>query len=169
VSALFKTLGLLLPAGLCALLWTGSVAVPAEDAAGEKDPAYTTESLRGRVVWTADALRRRFGIETDPDAAKASVSLETPDGRLHPIVKDARGRGFFKDPRIRGIDVELFVRRYEGAPHIQVIRVYTLRDGRKYQFDYWCDICAIPMYELKECECCQGPIRIRERLVEGRP
>ena len=28
-------------------------------------------------------------------------------------------------------------------------------------FDYWCDICSIPMYEIKRCECCQGPIRMR--------
>ena len=31
---------------------------------------------------------------------------------------------------------------------------------RRY-FDYWCDICSIPMYEIKRCECCQGPIRMR--------
>lgn len=127
---------------------------------------YTTESLRGRVVWMADALKDRFGIQTDEDAAEALVALEEPDGPLHPIVKDQRGRCFYTDERLRDIDVELFVRRYQGSPMLQVVRIYTIKSGDKYELDYWCDVCSIPMYERKPCECCQGPTRLRERLVE---
>lgn len=127
---------------------------------------FKVESIRGQVDWTADILERRFGIETDPDAAQWSIALEAEDGRVLPIVKDNRGRGFFIDERLRGIDMELYVRHYHDSPMIQIIRVYTLHDGKKYELDYWCDICAIPMYELKACECCQGPTRLRERLVE---
>ena len=130
------------------------------------EASYATEMLRGKVVWTAEALKRLYGIEADADAARSSVALETAEGRLHPIIKDDRGRGFLLDARLRDRELELLTRRYEGSPFIQVIRVYTLKDGQKYELDYWCDICAIAMYELKECECCQGPIRIRERLVE---
>ena len=64
--------------------------------------------------------------------------------------------------------MELRVRRFVGSPMIQAIRVYSLSDGEKFELDYWCDICAIPMYQLKPCECCQGPIRIRRRLVKDR-
>jgi hypothetical protein len=133
--------------------------------AAEESP-HVTESLRGKVVWLDEALERRFGIATDADAKEAMVALEAEDGELWPIVKDARGRGFHLDERLRGIDMELLVRRFEGAPVIQVIQVYTLRDGHQYELDYWCDICSIPMFELKPCECCQGPTRLRERLVE---
>ncbi len=135
--------------------------------AAEQDKAtYTTESLRGRVVWMAEALKDRFGIQTDDDAAEALVALQTPAGRLHPIVKDQRGRCFYTDERLRGIDIELLVRRYADSPMLQVVRIYTLKSGDKYELDYWCDICSIPMYELKPCECCQGPTRLRERLVK---
>jgi hypothetical protein len=137
--------------------------------AAETPAPYVTESLRGKVLWTGDALKERFGIESDPDAAHASVSLVTPEGKVYPIVQDVRGRGFLKDERLRNRDMELLVRRYEGSPFIQIIRVYTIKQGRKYLLDYWCDICAIIMFELKECECCQGPIRLREELVEKAP
>lgn len=135
--------------------------------AESQEPAYETVALQGRVVWLADALRRRYGIRTDADVHSAAVALEGDDGRLWPIVKDNRGRAFHKDPRLRGVPLELLVRRYERSPVVQVIAVYRHRDGAKYEIDYWCDICAIPMYELKECECCQGPIRLRERLVSA--
>ena len=55
---------------------------------------------------------------------------------------------------------------YPGTDQVQVIRVYTFHDGKKFELDYWCDVCSIPMFELKDCECCQGPTRIRERPVE---
>jgi len=141
----------------------------AERAAGSKKPKYRAQALRGRVVWLADALRRRYGIETDADAAHAQVALDADDGMLYPIVKDFRGRAFHVDERLRDVEMELLVRRHEGSPLVQVLRVYTIKPGGKYELDYWCDVCAIPMYELKECECCQGPIRIRERPLEESP
>ena len=133
------------------------------------DPAaarHETLSLRGRVVWLAEALERRFGISTDSDAAHWQVALDGEDGQIYPIAKDARGRGFMLDERIRDIDLELLVRRYKGSPVVQVIGIHSIKEDGKYELDYWCDVCAIPMYELKPCECCQEPIRIRERKVD---
>jgi hypothetical protein len=134
-----------------------------------KTAKYTTETLAGKVVWMSEALKRRFDVRTDQHSAEAMVVLETPAGQLHPIVPDQRGRAFMVDPRLRDIDVELFVRRYEGSPLVQVIRVYHVKPEGKYEVDYWCDLCAISMYILKPCECCQGPTRLRERLVEKEP
>lgn len=131
-----------------------------------KPAEYKTVSLRGKVVWLSDALQRRFGIEVDPDARQQEVALETTDGRLIPLVKDFRGRGFHTDERLRDVPMELQLRIYKQSPAAQVVQVYTVHDGHKYELDYWCDICAIPMYELKACECCQGPTRLRERQVD---
>mgnify|MGYP007059379399 CR=1 FL=1 len=136
-----------------------------QDKADEQQAQYETVSLRGKVVWMSDALKRRFGIEVDPDAAEQQVALETEDGRLIPLVKDFRGRGFHMDERLRDIPMELQMRIYEQSPVAQVVQVFTIKDGSKFELDYWCDICAIPMYELKACECCQGPTRLREREV----
>jgi hypothetical protein len=133
-----------------------------------KGRAYTTETLRGRVVWLEDALERGFGVSTDPAAAETAVVLETAEGKLVPIVPDVRGRAFAVDPRLRNTDLQLLARRYADAPLIQVIGVYRPKDGVLYEIDYWCDICAIPMVTLKACECCQGPTRLRERAVENR-
>lgn len=129
-------------------------------------PSHTTVPLRGRVVWMAEALKRRYNVETDTDASAWLVALETDKGELHPLINDVRGRAFRADERLRDVGMELVVRRYAGSPMLQVIRVYTLKEDDRYEVDYWCDICAIPMFELKQCECCQGPTRIRERKVD---
>ena len=132
----------------------------------KESPKHVTQTLRGKVVWLSDAVARKFGVRLDADAAESLAALETTDGELIPLMKEDRGRGFWKDERLRGIELEVVVRRYQGLPLVQVIQVYRLKDGKKYEVDYWCDICAIQMFELKQCECCQGPIRLRERLVE---
>jgi len=154
----------LLIAAMALLFMFDHAATTAEAPATNQATTSANESLRGRIVWLGEALKRR-GVEVDPDAMRSSIALETSDGGLVPIVKDARGRGFHLDPRLHRYDYELTVRRVPRSPMVQVVRVSTWHDGKRYELDYWCDICAIPMVELKECECCQGPIRLRERLL----
>ncbi|MEK6262774.1 MAG: hypothetical protein AABP62_29605, partial [Planctomycetota bacterium] len=81
---------------------------------------------------------------------------------LIPILPDWRGRAFFQDERLRDRDVELVGFRRAGLPYLNVLSVDTFDDrGRRQYTDYWCDICSIPMYELKPCDCCQQEIRLR--------
>jgi hypothetical protein len=148
---------------------TGSAAkdrpVPISTSAA-KHP-YTTETLRGKVVWLGEALERLYGVATEPAAAESSVVLETLEGHLWPIIPDTRGQSFVVDARLRDRALELPVRRYQGVSLVQIIRVLERRVDGLYEIDYWCDVCAIPMYILKPCECCQGATRLREQLIEG--
>lgn len=127
--------------------------------------AYETENVRGRVVYLSEALQRRFGVKTVPEANQRVLALETTDEQLLPLVEDGRGRSFRKDSRLRNMDVELYVRRYRGAPLLQVMRIYELKDDKKFLVDYWCDTCAIVMFEDGPCDCCQDHNRIRKREV----
>ena len=138
----------------------------------------------GKVVMLRDALKRR-GVKSTAEFDKLVV-LETPAGELIPIVPDWRGRAFYQDKRLRDRQVQLVGYRRRGVPYLQVLMVFTLdqpktgsktgsktagkttrkkpgpqRKPVRHYFDYWCDICSIPMYEIKRCECCQGPIRMR--------
>ncbi len=114
----------------------------------------------GRVVLVKDALKRR-GITAFEEIDK-QVALETPDGELIPLLPDWRGRAFFQDKRLRNRKVDLVGYRRKGVPYLQVLMVFTYNKNNERQYtDYWCDICAIPMYEIKPCDCCQGPIRLR--------
>jgi len=143
----------------------GMLALAAVVSAADPAPEYKTEKLSGKVVWLDAALKELYGISTEPAAEKTAVVLQMADGTLWPIVPDTRGRSFLVDERLRDVDLQLLVRRYDKVPLIQVIRVMRERDGELVEVDYWCDICAIPMYTLKPCECCQGETRLRERPV----
>lgn len=122
--------------------------------------------LSGRVLPLADALKQR-GIDSYEEETKGQVVLVMRMGELVPIVPDWRGRAFYQDERLRDRPVDLVVKRREGVPWVQVLSIYTFdAKGVRQITDYWCDLCSIPMYEIKECECCQGPVRLRFRPQE---
>lgn len=143
---------------------TGSTAGDDGTSADEaSSPNYRSERIRGQVVWLAPALEDDFGISTVPEVSENGLALRTHDGRLFPIVENVRGRAFRKDPRLRDTDVELLVRRYDRQPFVQILQVCVVEDGRLYEVDYWCDVCAIVMFEKGPCACCQDDNRLRKR------
>jgi hypothetical protein len=117
----------------------------------------------------AEALERRHGVQSVREAAERILAFETPEGVLHPLLEDERGRAFRRDPRLRNQDLELLVRQHAGSPMLQVIKTFAIdASGEKFELDYWCEICAIAMFELKPCDCCQAPIELRRRKVGTR-
>lgn len=126
----------------------------------DSKPTPEKELFRGQVVIVKDALEKR-GI-TAFEEMKEQVALETPDGKLLPIVADWRGRAFYQDKRLRDRKVELVGYQREGLPYLQVLMIFTFdKDDQRMYTDYWCDICSIPMYEIKPCDCCQQDTRLR--------
>lgn len=140
--------------------------LPAVCRSAEPAVDFTLDTIRGRVVYLAESLEKRAGLATVPEAKDRILALETKTGELIPLWEDVRGRAFRRDERLRKMEVELLVRRYKGSPVVQVIRVFEATPAGLQEVDYWCEICAIAMYELKECECCQGEIELRRRKVQ---
>ncbi len=126
---------------------------------------FTLETVRGRVVWLSEAMARLHGAKSVSEATDRTLALETREGRLHPLLEDVRGRAFRVDERLRRMEVELLVRRYVHSPVLQVLGVAEITPRGKFEIDYWCDVCAIAMFELKYCECCQGETELRRRRV----
>lgn len=145
-----------------------SVAVADEPAAGGQslgEPAFTTELVRGKVVWLAEALKSEFKISTVPEAAENTLAILTPAGRLVPIVENLRGRAFRKDDRLRAMEVEILARRYREQPFVQILKIFEVDGDKRFEVDYWCDVCAIIMFETGPCSCCQDDNRLRKRSV----
>jgi hypothetical protein len=139
-----------------------STAKPTSKATGESadEQDAPRELFTGQVVMLREALKRRK--IPSRDEFDKQVVLETPQGELIPIVPDWRGRAFYQDEKLRNRKVELVGVRRPGIPYVQVLMVFTFDEkGARQYTDYWCDICSIPMYEIKQCDCCQGPVRLR--------
>jgi hypothetical protein len=152
-------------AGCFAIAALGFVADSAR--AEEKPPAFANETIRGRVVFLAEAFEKQTGVASVPEAGDRIIALQSANGSLIPLLEDARGRAFRRDDRLRQMDLELLVRRYATSPAVQIIRVVEVTKDGRFELDYWCDICAISMVEKKDCECCQGPVELRRRKLSA--
>jgi hypothetical protein len=122
------------------------------------------EAFRGKVIRLADYLKRQ-GIEAEPDEGTAWLALETEDKKLFPIVKDSGSRPFYRDPRLLGRPMEIRGRLLPGSGLLQIYQAQSLKEGKLHEVYYWCDVCAIKRYSLEKtgiCECCGGPMELRE-------
>ncbi|MDA1017100.1 MAG: hypothetical protein O3A00_21905 [Planctomycetota bacterium] len=140
--------------------WVCGGVLQADDQDRADSAKLKRELFTGKVIPLRDALKKR-GVTSFSEFDK-QVVLETAEGELIPLVSDWRGRAFFQDDRLRKRKVELVGYRRPGVPYLQVLMVFTFDDKNVRQYtDYWCDICSIPMYEIKPCDCCQADIRLR--------
>lgn len=121
--------------------------------------------LKGRVVPLAGIVEK-FGSKLDPDAAPQWLALAGDDGKIYPLIKDDGARMFFKDTRLLNRPVRLTGRLLPGSQLLQVVEVHSYLDGALQEVYYWCDVCAIKRFERKICDCCGGPMELRETPVK---
>lgn len=128
-------------------------------------PGTTILELDGQAVFLGPALQKKLGREMLDAAFDHAVALQTADGKLFPILPTESGLFFYRDPRVRDRPVRIKGRWHDDLKMLEVIDRYTLIDGKPNEVYYWCEICAIQMYHQKDCDCCQGPIELREHPV----
>jgi hypothetical protein len=132
--------------------------------AGQKRPkkgAATAETFTGNVVSLSGPLEK-FGARLDQAAAPHWLALVTKDGKVYPLIPDNGSLLFFKDPSLRNRLVRLTGRLFAGTHLLQVLAVHSYKVGKLHEVYYWCDICSIRRAAPGICECCGGPMELRE-------
>jgi hypothetical protein len=127
--------------------------------------AAEPETYSGKVIRLADVVAKAGG-KLDDDAAPHWLALATDDGKLYGLVQDAGSRLFFKDANLLNRPVRLTGRLISGSMLLRVALVRTVNKGEEYEVYYWCDICSIRRGEKNICECCGGPMELREVPVK---
>jgi hypothetical protein len=145
-----------------ALVLVGIVAL---GVAWAQKPATKLETLKGKVVPLADVLGKS-GVKLDADAAPFWLALVTDAGKVHPLVKDDGSRLFFNDKALLNRPMQLSGRFVAGGSLFQVTVVNSVHKGVLHEVYYWCDICAIRRGEKNACECCGGPMELKEVPVK---
>ena len=120
---------------------------------------------KGKVVPLATLLEKQK-IKLDADAAPHWLALVTDDGKTYPLIKDDGARMFFKDERLLNRPMQLTGRIVPGTNFLQVVTVHSIVKGELNDIYYWCDICAIRRNEKQVCDCCGGPMELKEEPVK---
>jgi hypothetical protein len=123
------------------------------------------EHFKGKVVPLADLVAKAGG-RLDADAAPFSLVLVGDDGKVYPLIKDGGSRLFFNDKALLNRPMLLTGRLLPGSQILNVATVHSYVKGELCEVYYWCDICSIRRGEKNTCECCGGPMELREEPVK---
>lgn len=137
---------------VAAVLWSPTLCAAPPAAA----PA---QAFDGKVVPLADALKK-LGVK--PDADTAGVALVTAEGTVYTLVKDEKTRLLFLDQQLQNREVRLTARVLPGTHVLQVEQVQTVKGGKAFNVDYWCEQCQLEATEPGPCKCCGGETILRE-------
>jgi hypothetical protein len=156
--------------GLCAALLFGCSPilfslVTAAPEASKPAKELKTEFFTGKVVPLADLLKKS-GVQLDADAAPSWLALASENGKTYPLIKDDGARMFFKDARLLNRRVRLTAKLLPESQLLQVVEVHSYHKDELHEVYYWCDICRIKRYEKKDCDCCGGPMELREEPLK---
>jgi hypothetical protein len=134
--------------------------------AGAVDKENKTIQLDGKVVPLAGVLEK-FGSKLDAEASPHWLALVTDKGKVYPLIKDDGSRLFFADPKLQNRPMRITGRLFQDTHLLQVLSVNSIKNGQLYEIYYWCDVCSIRRNELlKKCDCCGGPLELREESVK---
>jgi hypothetical protein len=142
--------------GFCPLLFLRAGAAPAKG---------KMERFEGKVVPMA-AILKEFGSQLDPEAAPHWLALVAKDGKVYPLIEDDGSRLFYKDAKLLNRPMRLTGRQFKDTRLLQVVNVHSYVKGKLCDVYYWCDICSIRRSYKKICDCCGGPMVLREVPVK---
>jgi len=97
------------------------------------------------------------------EAKTRGLALAADDGTSYTLVEDDASRMLFLDERLRNRPVRLTAVRAPGTKDLQVVLVQTVKGGKVYDVDYWCEVCQISGNRPGPCVCCGDDVELRER------
>jgi hypothetical protein len=113
-------------------------------------------------------LLKQEKIDHEPEMGQ-QLAFCTDDGKVLPMVRDVGSRRFYNDPKLLNRPMQVRARFVAKGALLQILDVHSVRDGRVHELYYWCEVCSIKRDSLrpsKDCECCGGPMELREVPVK---
>ena len=87
--------------------------------------------------------------------------IEAADHKSYKVSGDEFTKAQMADSKLNGREMELDG-RFTGADQFEASRIYTVKNGKRYDVTYWCDVCSIRTHMPGRCMCCQGPTELQE-------
>src|SRR5262249_44955082 len=124
-------------------------------------PAETPQVFTGKVVPVASPKGKSEAKEE-----QRGVALVADDGASYPLAEDDCSRMLFVDKHLQNRPVRLTRFVAPGTKNLRVVRAQLVKDGKIYDFDYWCDQSQISLLHPGPCYCCGDEAIFRERLAK---
>lgn len=141
-------------------MWAG-IYSPAETQS--QDITFGNFVARGSLICIDPA-----GHEISCTGKEDSSGLKAASGNVYPLKSDKSLETLRTESRIQSKDLQLTLRQIPKSTLYGIIKSRFVRDGKLYEFYYYCDVCNITTYHPGPCMCCQQETVYHEKVVEER-
>ncbi len=133
------------------------------EAGGNGIPVSSEQlTARGTLVCLSDELK-----EKRCDGRKGGLfGLKTVDSQVYPLKAGKAADTLYEEKRLLTKEFQLTLKRSGTSPFYEIVKSQFIREGKLYDFYYFCDVCNITTYSPGYCMCCQQETQYREKSAE---
>lgn len=103
---------------------------------------------RKEALCSADQIRQGFKIDS---------------GRIFLLKLDKKVITLSQEKRFQTDLFQLTLQKPAGAPNYEILKSQLIRQGRVFDFYYFCPVCNITSFTLGPCMCCQAEMEYHVR------
>ncbi len=93
------------------------------------------------------------------------IALKDEKGRLYPLKPHEVVDTLLIEKRLNAQSFRLTIKKLPGLNQYELVKSQFFRDGKLYDFYYYCEICNITTYAPGLCMCCRQETEYREKAV----
>jgi hypothetical protein len=95
-----------------------------------------------------------------------ALGLRVATGQIYPLKNDKSAETLLDEKRLGSKDFQLTLRKSGDSDSYEIVKSQFFRDGKLYDFYYFCDICNITTHTPGLCMCCRQETEYHEKLAE---
>jgi hypothetical protein len=95
-----------------------------------------------------------------------TLGLRAATGQIYLLKNDKSSETLLDEKRLRSRDFQLTLKKSADSDSYEIVKSQFFRDGKLYDFYYFCDICNITTHTPGLCMCCRQETEYHEKLAE---
>jgi hypothetical protein len=125
--------------------------------AQKTSPPADNKVVEGTLVCLDKDLK-----EVACSAKNEIYALKAADGQLYPLEAHENVEALYVEKKLRTRNFRLTLRQEPNSRFYALVKSQFFRDGRLYDFHYFCEVCNITTHAPGLCMCCRQETEYRE-------
>lgn len=105
-------------------------------------------------------------LESNCKETSQNIAIKDKNGTIYPLKDRDTVRTLLSEKRLNAREFQLTLRKLENSPLYELVKSQFIRDGKLYDFYYFCEVCNITTFSAGLCVCCRQETEYREKLAE---